>query len=70
VPWFSILGLDPNIAEVFSEIRVSRALPQLPPSVRNPGVTVDVHRSLLPEGYSKTRNSWISVSISSGGMPE
>ena len=34
------LGLDPNIAEVFSEIRVNRALPQLPPSVRNQGVTI------------------------------
>jgi HAE1 family hydrophobic/amphiphilic exporter-1 len=34
------LALDPNIAEVFSEIRVNRALPQLPPSVRNQGVTI------------------------------
>ena len=34
------LDLDPNIAEVFSEIRVNRALPQLPPSVRNQGVTI------------------------------
>src|ERR1022692_4973446 len=34
------LGLDPNIAEVFSEIRVNRALSQLPPSVRNQGVTI------------------------------
>jgi HAE1 family hydrophobic/amphiphilic exporter-1 len=34
------LDLDPNIAEVFSEIRVNRALPQLPPSVRDQGVTI------------------------------
>lgn len=34
------LDMDPNIAEVFSEIRVNRALPQLPPSVRNQGVTI------------------------------
>jgi HAE1 family hydrophobic/amphiphilic exporter-1 len=34
------LSLDPNIAEVFSEIRVNRALPQLPPSVRDQGVTI------------------------------
>jgi len=34
------LNMDPNIAEVFSEIRVNRALPQLPPSVRNQGVTI------------------------------
>jgi len=34
------LDLDPNIAEVFSEIRVNRALPQIPPSVRNQGVTI------------------------------
>jgi HAE1 family hydrophobic/amphiphilic exporter-1 len=34
------LALDPNIAEVFSEIRVNRALPQLPPSVRDQGVTI------------------------------
>jgi HAE1 family hydrophobic/amphiphilic exporter-1 len=34
------LALDPNIAEVFSEIRVNRALPQLPPSVRAQGVTI------------------------------
>jgi HAE1 family hydrophobic/amphiphilic exporter-1 len=34
------LAMDPNIAEVFSEIRVNRALPQLPPSVRNQGVTI------------------------------
>jgi len=34
------LDLDPNIAEVFSEIRVNRALPHLPPSVRNQGVTI------------------------------
>src|ERR1700728_1367120 len=34
------LDLDPNIAEVFSEIRVNRALPQVPPSVRNQGVTI------------------------------
>ena len=33
-------SMDPNIAEVFSEIRVNRALPQLPPSVRNQGVTI------------------------------
>ena len=29
------LSMDPDIAEVFSEIRVNRALPQLPPSVRS-----------------------------------
>ena len=34
------LNMDPNVAEVFSEIRVNRALPQLPPSVRNQGVTI------------------------------
>jgi HAE1 family hydrophobic/amphiphilic exporter-1 len=34
------LDMDPNVAEVFSEIRVNRALPQLPPSVRNQGVTI------------------------------
>src|ERR1700682_876776 len=34
------LSMDPDIAEVFSEIRVNRALPQLPPSVRNQGVTI------------------------------
>src|ERR1700683_2515942 len=34
------LDLDPNIAEVFSEIRVNRALPQVPPSVRDQGVTI------------------------------
>jgi HAE1 family hydrophobic/amphiphilic exporter-1 len=34
------LDMDPNIAEVFSEIRVNRALPQLPPSVRDQGVTI------------------------------
>src|ERR1035437_7074438 len=34
------LDLDPNIAEVFSEIRVNRALPQIPPSVRSQGVTI------------------------------
>jgi HAE1 family hydrophobic/amphiphilic exporter-1 len=34
------LSMDPNVAEVFSEIRVNRALPQLPPSVRNQGVTI------------------------------
>src|SRR5580704_2735355 len=34
------LNMDPNIAEVFSEIRVNRALPQLPPAVRNQGVTI------------------------------
>jgi HAE1 family hydrophobic/amphiphilic exporter-1 len=34
------LDLDPNIAEVFSEIRVNRALPQLPPAVRDQGVTI------------------------------
>src|ERR1019366_9325799 len=34
------LDLDPNIAEVFSEIRVNRALPQLPPTVREQGVTI------------------------------
>lgn len=34
------LDLDPNVAEVFSEIRVNRALPQLPPSVRAQGVTI------------------------------
>ena len=55
------LDLDPNIADVFSEIRVNRALPQLPPSVRDQGVTIakshvsppDDHRALLPEGYAK-----------------
>ncbi len=34
------LSMDPDIAEVFSEIRVNRALPQLPPSVREQGVTI------------------------------
>ena len=34
------LNMNPNVAEVFSEIRVNRALPQLPPSVRNQGVTI------------------------------
>ena len=34
------LSMDPDIAEVFSEIRVNRALPQLPPSVRAQGVTI------------------------------
>ncbi len=34
------LNMDPDIAEVFSEIRVNRALPQLPPSVREQGVTI------------------------------
>ena len=34
------LSMDPNIAEVFSEIRVNRALPQLPPTVREQGVTI------------------------------
>jgi HAE1 family hydrophobic/amphiphilic exporter-1 len=34
------LDMDPNIAEVFSEIRVNRALPQLPPTVREQGVTI------------------------------
>src|SRR5258706_3939495 len=34
------LDIDPNIAEVFSEIRVNRALAQLPPPVRNQGVTI------------------------------
>ncbi len=34
------LNMDPNVAEGFSEIRVNRALPQLPPSVRNQGVTI------------------------------
>ncbi|HMF60489.1 MAG TPA: efflux RND transporter permease subunit, partial [Vicinamibacterales bacterium] len=34
------LDMDPDIAEVFSEIRVNRALPQLPPSVRAQGVTI------------------------------
>jgi len=34
------LNMDPDVAEVFSEIRVNRALPQLPPSVRNQGVTI------------------------------
>jgi hydrophobic/amphiphilic exporter-1 (mainly G- bacteria), HAE1 family len=33
-------SMDSNVAEVFSEIRVNRALPQLPPSVRNQGVTI------------------------------
>jgi HAE1 family hydrophobic/amphiphilic exporter-1 len=33
-------SMDPDVAEVFSEIRVNRALPQLPPSVRNQGVTI------------------------------
>ena len=55
------LDLDPNIAEVFSEIRVNRALPQLPPSVRNQGVTIaKSHVSPLmiialssPEGYAQ-----------------
>ena len=32
--------MDPDVAEVFSEVRVNRALPQLPPSVRNQGVTI------------------------------
>src|SRR5580700_8876397 len=31
------LGMNPDIAEVFSEIRVNRALSQLPPSVRDQG---------------------------------
>lgn len=34
------LSMDPDIAEVFSEIRVNRALPQLPPPVREQGVTI------------------------------
>ena len=34
------LDMDPDIAEVFSEIRVNRALPQLPPPVREQGVTI------------------------------
>ena len=34
------LSMDPDIAEVFSEIRVNRALPQLPASVREQGVTI------------------------------
>src|SRR5260370_1320827 len=34
------LAMNPDIAEVFSEIRVNRALPQLPPSVREQGVTI------------------------------
>ena len=34
------LRMNPDIAEVFSEIRVNRALSQLPPSVREQGVTI------------------------------
>lgn len=34
------LKMEPDIAEVFSEIRVNRALPQLPPPVREQGVTI------------------------------
>src|SRR5260370_12425963 len=34
------LSMNPDIAEVFSEIRVNRALPQLPPAVREQGVTI------------------------------
>jgi HAE1 family hydrophobic/amphiphilic exporter-1 len=34
------LSMDPDIAEVFSEIRVNRALPELPTSVREQGVTI------------------------------
>jgi hydrophobic/amphiphilic exporter-1 (mainly G- bacteria), HAE1 family len=54
------LSMDPDIAEVFSEIRVNRALPQLPPSVREQGVTIaKSHVSpLMIIALSSPKGSW------------
>jgi len=54
------LAMNPDIAEVFSEIRVNRALPQLPPSVREQGVTIaKSHVSpLMIIALSSPRGSW------------
>jgi HAE1 family hydrophobic/amphiphilic exporter-1 len=54
------LSMDPDIAEVFSEIRVNRALPQLPPSVRAQGVTIaKSHVSpLMIIALSSPKGSW------------
>src|ERR1700720_850042 len=54
------LAMNPDIAEVFSEIRVNRALPQLPPSVREQGVTIaKSHVSpLMIIALSSPKGSW------------
>jgi len=70
------LDLDPNIAEVFSEIRVNRALPQLPPSVRNQGVTIAKSHvsplmiiALSSRRVRETRNSWRTMRTSISATP-
>jgi len=54
------LSMDPDIAEVFSEIRVNRALPQLPPSVRAQGVTIAKSHvaPLMIIALSSPKGSW------------